>query len=352
VTRHEILAAILLFSGACAADIGDSTDPELEEAKVMTANAMTANAMTANALSANFDANQAMVDNPLNTESYRGAVPELKNQLSDALTQEFMHYLVGCALEPGQVVEYKDYVLGGTYNNTWEGELGLCPDWHTKPAGQACQEVVSACLLARVNAFGVSVELSIRGHHANGNRIALGANEAYDFPWREGAFYGDIFNQSALADNVDIYVDDNGEVHGRDGLKVFGSIYTEMYSCVSSVWQYPLALSKDRICAGGDTNCAALNTGACRYHQSMTPTFRAAYHDDPNTGIGDLDYQVIKDNLSPTPKLWKNGLTTFLTDPCALYPDGGKGDNCQVTQRNQKYGPTAWNAYDAKGQKQ
>ena len=81
--------------------------------------------------------------------------------------------------------------------------------------------------------------------------------------------------------------------------------------------------------------------------RSMSPTYRAAYHDDPYTGIGDKDYQVIKDNASG---VWKNGITVFLDDPCALYPKDQK-KNCAVTLRNQKYGPTAWDAYDAKGGK-
>lgn len=349
MTHHELLAALILFSGACAADIGDSSDPELDQAEVMTMNAMTMNAMTMNALTANFHANKAMADNALSSESYDGRVSELKNQLSDDLTQEFMHYLVGCALEPGQWVEYNDYLLGGTYDNKWEGSLGLCPDWHTGAADQACQEVVSACLLSRVNAFGISVDLSLRGHDARGNRILLGANEANDFPWREGAFYGDVFDQAALADGVNIFVDDNGEVQGRKDLKVGGSIYRNMFACVSSVWTFPEALAKDRVCAGGGTNCAASSVGACRYHQTMTPTFRCQYHDDPMTGYGNEDYQNCQSPGYPTP-VWKNAITVFLDDPCALYPKDQQ-KNCAVTLRNQKYGPSAWDAYDAKGGK-
>ena len=109
-------------------------------------------------------------------------------------------------------------------------------------------------------------------------------------------------------------------------------------------------MAKDRICAGGNTNCAATNVGACRYHQTFSPTFRCAYHDDPATGAGDEDYQVCKDNTSPAPQVWKNAITVFLKTPCSLYPKGQGGDACQVTLRNWKYGPNAWDAYDGKGQ--
>lgn len=316
----------------------------------MTFNAMTFNAMTFNALTANFEANGAIVNYPLSTESFDGRVPALKNQLSDDLTQEFMHYLVGCALEPGQMVEYRDNVFGGVYDNKWEGSLGLCPKWATGTASQSCQEVVSACLLSRVNAFGISVELSVRGHRADGTAIPLAANETTDFPWREGAFYGDIFDPARLADNVNIYIDDNGVVHGRDGLKVVGPIYTNMFACVSSVWTFPDALAKDRVCAGGGVNCAARNVGACRYHQTFNPKYECGTHDDAATGYGDKDYQYCKDLLSPTPHVWKNALTVFLDSPCALYPKENS-ENCDVTERNKKYGPNGWDAYDAKGQK-
>lgn len=343
----RLLLSLALVNAACAADIGESEQPDLEEAELLAFNLLAFNALAFNALSANFRASQAMVDNPLDSRSYDGSVSDLKNQLSDDLTQEFMKYVVGCALKPGQIVEYEDVVLGGLYDNKWEGQVGLCPDWHYGPADQNCQELVSACLLARNNAFGVSVELSMRGHDASGSRMPLGPTEATDFSWREGGFYGDIFEPGALADGVDIFVDDNGEVHGRKDLKIPGAIYKKMFACVSSVWTVPDAWGKDRICAGGNTNCAAVNTGACRFHQLYSPTYRCGYHDDPSTGLGERDYQVCKDGVG---SVWKNAITVFLDDPCALYPKDLK-NRCEVTLRNQKYGPNAWDAYDAKGGK-
>lgn len=136
----------------------------------MTFNAMTFNAMTFNALTANAKANPVMVKVPLNTDSYNGAVPELEYQLSDSLTQTFMSYLVSCALAPGQMVKY--YEPG--WENKWEGAMGLCPEWYKGPASQECQEVVSACLLGRVNANGIAVEISFHGHDGGGTAIPLG----------------------------------------------------------------------------------------------------------------------------------------------------------------------------------
>jgi hypothetical protein len=155
-----VLASSLSFASACAAEIGDPDDPGLESLESMTYNSMTYNSMTYNALTANATANAVMAQVPLNSDSYNGNVPELQYQLSDGLTQTFMSYLVSCALAPGQSVQYDE----PGWQNTWEGAMGLCPDWHYGPASKDCQEVVSSCLLARVNAFGHAERLSFRGH--------------------------------------------------------------------------------------------------------------------------------------------------------------------------------------------
>ena len=348
MTRNAFyLAAALSLTSACAADIGASDQVDLEEAKVMSYNAMSYNAMSYNALTGNFEAVKAMVEHPLATSSYDGSVSELKNQLSDELTQEFMHYLVGCALKPGQVVKYEDKLLGGTYDNMWEGDIGLCPRWETDKPTEECKQVVSACLLARVNAFDLTVQLSLRGHDGDGNPIPLGPTEQTDFPWREGAFYGDVFDQSALHPEVNIFVGSNGEVQGRN-FTVKGAIYRNMFACWSSVWNLPTAYAKDRICAGGGTNCAATPVGACRYHPVNGPIYRCASNDDAATGYGDEDYQVCL-NKSATAH-FKHAITVFLDDPCALYPDG-QSDRCMINEPARKYGPGAWKKYDAYGSK-
>ncbi|WP_437288535.1 hypothetical protein [Sorangium sp. So ce406] len=74
--------------------------------------------------------------------------------------KELLKYVVGCAVDPGVSV-----AAGGL---TWSGELGLCGDtstlgsWMKDPAQPGCLEAVSACVLARVNALGKQVPVSIR----------------------------------------------------------------------------------------------------------------------------------------------------------------------------------------------
>jgi len=176
VSPSVLIDRILLVSSlslACAcAEVGDPADPELGAEESITYNSITYNSITYNALTANALANGVMAQVPLSTDSYNfGRYSELQYQLNDSLTQTFMSYLVSCALEPGQVVEY--YEPG--WENKWEGSMGLCPEWNYGPASQDCQEVVSSCLLARVNALGHAVELSFRGHDTSWNELKLGS---------------------------------------------------------------------------------------------------------------------------------------------------------------------------------
>jgi hypothetical protein len=172
VKRIAGTSILPLLLAACAADIGAPEDPGLEEAEGIAYNGIAYNGIAYNSLTANATANPVMALVPLSTDSYNfGRVPELEYQLNDSLTQSFMGYLVSCALEPGQVVEY--YEPG--WENKWEGAMGLCPEWNVGPASQECQELVSSCLLARVNAMGHAVELSFRGHDSAWTELPVGS---------------------------------------------------------------------------------------------------------------------------------------------------------------------------------
>jgi hypothetical protein len=102
-----------------------------------------------------------------------------------------------CSAENKCVVPLRGAIGVGinTDGSSW-GESGTCDE--------SCQRWVSACVLARTNAYGVHVEISMRapgvappGHEAQFARIrqALAAtpSEVAEFSLREGAFYGNIF---------------------------------------------------------------------------------------------------------------------------------------------------------------
>lgn len=144
-------------------------------------NGLPSQRLMANALLTNPKANQALIDNPLSSASFDidGCVTRDEScpgwQLRDPFAQDFMKTLIECALEPGAGVSWTDPATNAEI--TWEGDLGFCPAWAASNiAGDIqCQELVSACVLARNNAFGSRVVLSMRGLVQGDEAIPLAA---------------------------------------------------------------------------------------------------------------------------------------------------------------------------------
>jgi hypothetical protein len=98
-----------------------------------------------------------------------------------------VQYLVGCALPLGASVTKED-PEGNQY--TFEGIAGLAPEWEEGECEVECQEWVSACLLARVNAFGLHVQIEMAADHE-----AIGTDTPCTH--QEGAFFGNLFADPA-----------------------------------------------------------------------------------------------------------------------------------------------------------
>jgi len=172
--RISILAAIALV-GACAVD-----SPELGsiESNVKTTNRIALNRIALNRIALNRIALNGLT-------SLGGA----STMLDTADNRDVVRYLVQCALPEGSSLTLSD----GTNNYTFDGAVGLAPNWATTAPTPSEKRWVSACLLARTNAYGVSVAVSMRGAHPV---LAVDASEAAEFGLREGAFWGDVFGDS------------------------------------------------------------------------------------------------------------------------------------------------------------
>ncbi|PTL84570.1 hypothetical protein DAT35_05705 [Vitiosangium sp. GDMCC 1.1324] len=158
----RLLAALALLGLTWTGEA--RAEPDDSGSEIRWGNGGKKDAFLYNALSTNHQANPVMVSVPLKDEYYASTTPavELRYQLEDPNAREFMKYLVSCALEKGQTLSYKDR-LGEAH--TWEGAIGLCPEWAKDKASESCQKWVSACILARVNAYGYRVQLMMRGEH-------------------------------------------------------------------------------------------------------------------------------------------------------------------------------------------
>ncbi|MBN1208995.1 MAG: hypothetical protein JXB05_29325 [Myxococcaceae bacterium] len=148
-------------------------------------------------------------------------------------------------------------------------------------------------------------------------------SEAQVFRLREGAFYGTIFDPSALA--VEIVVRD-GKVIGRDQV-VDGSVYRRMFSCYDSAWANSAANATHRVCAlpASGSNCAATVAGACLNPAKPSYPSSKCMTDDGPQVVGDGDYQDCRDT---TGQLWKEPVTVYLHGACDVVGGSGSSDLC------------------------
>jgi hypothetical protein len=173
-----LLGLLSLGAASCGGEdeIGETQSAALS-ANALTANALTANALTANALTANALTANALTANALTA-----------NALRDPLSRELLKYVVSCALDDDQSVTLS--VDGQRY--VFPGSLGLAPEWGERRGScdESCQRWVSGCVLARVDAAGVTRPISIRGDN---KALKVEGREQRDFSVREAAYYGNLF---------------------------------------------------------------------------------------------------------------------------------------------------------------
>ncbi len=155
---------LLLILGGCQPDAPGEAEATLatQEADIRIANSLTTRALVFNALSTNPTANRMLGTTSLKTlfDPMTGSL-YIREQLRDVDAQHLMEYLTGCALSASQKLEWKDPVTGAV--SGWAGKLGLCSSWYDSAPTRECLNRVSACIIARNNAFGRRVELSMRG---------------------------------------------------------------------------------------------------------------------------------------------------------------------------------------------
>jgi hypothetical protein len=100
--------------------------------------------------------------------------PYISRQLHDPMARAVMKELVKCALDRWTVVTYVDSLdvdpHDGPIKHQWRGELGLCQhdqttagNWSKDKPTKQCQQLSTACLLARENVRGKAIPISFRG---------------------------------------------------------------------------------------------------------------------------------------------------------------------------------------------
>jgi hypothetical protein len=161
--------SVMFVLGACGPGLPDQgaepagAERATREQAIRIPNSLTTQALVLNSLTTNYTANGLLGTSSLNQLFYPPGDSYINTQLRDPNARVLMNYLVGCALKTGQNLKWTNPATN--QQEYWYGSMGLCPEWQTSVPSLGCLERVSACLLARNNAFGVRVELSARGEH-------------------------------------------------------------------------------------------------------------------------------------------------------------------------------------------
>lgn len=172
-----------LEPGAAPEDALLAQEEGLEELNGLSTNGLSTNGLSTNGLSTN-----GLSTNGLATKEFIAWFNR-----SPALSVAVMGYLVRCAMADGQVLTYVNPVTGHRYR--WKGDLGLAPHWSLGQLPSVPeQQVVSACLAAHVNKFGLHVPLSVLGQSAQGQPVPFTAGELAWFSQREACFFGNLFS--------------------------------------------------------------------------------------------------------------------------------------------------------------
>jgi hypothetical protein len=150
-------------------------------------NGLSMNGLSMNGLSMNGLSMNGLSMNGLSTTAFSTWF----NQ-NPVTTDVVMSYIVRCAVASGQTRTYTNASSGITY--TWNGLFGLAPTWsggNVPPVAE--QQLITACLAAHVNKFGVHVPISVLGRDSKGVAIPLAANELTDYSAKEACFFGNVF---------------------------------------------------------------------------------------------------------------------------------------------------------------
>ncbi|XXY54644.1 hypothetical protein WME91_26280 [Sorangium sp. So ce269] len=122
--------------------------------RMMPRNSLHAKVLSAGALLENEALIFHLASSPLNNGSLNRFLAGRPMRASE---KDLLEYVVSCALDPGRSV------------HGVKGEFGLCGasgvahgDWSEEAPSRDCQEVVTACVLARVNSRGKTVRISTR----------------------------------------------------------------------------------------------------------------------------------------------------------------------------------------------
>lgn len=183
-TRNQKIATLAIVGslmGACGVEGAETSELS---APAIAVNGIALNAIAINGLVSNHVVASSLADEAIATHESTASQAGL-DLMAASGGMELFSYIVSCALPEGSVVSA---TVNGT-SHEFHGLLGMAPEWESRGLTLSERRWVSACLLARVNAYGMSVQISMRGPA----ELAPTDAERAVFSVVEGAFYGNVF---------------------------------------------------------------------------------------------------------------------------------------------------------------
>ena len=170
------------------------------------------NGLSSTGISGNGLSGKGLLMSPLSTTGLVTSSPVMNSSTG----RTTVSYLVRCALPLGRIL-IKNDSSGNPY--IFPGQIGVAPEWETGTCNTACQERVTACMLAHVNTSGkhIAIWLDSEG--------VIGYGQNTSFPYQEGSFFGNIFDNPPVANFCNGKDFDLGTVPGRLGVSQPGAPY-------------------------------------------------------------------------------------------------------------------------------
>ena len=110
---------------------------------------------------------------------------------------EFLEVLIGCALTSDQTVidpGHTLFILNGiAVKKSYAGEIGLAPDWKTRALTTTEKKWVTACVLARTNRYGATINILLSGNHS-----ALNYRSGTTYTEAESSAWGNMFDSTTV----------------------------------------------------------------------------------------------------------------------------------------------------------
>jgi len=275
-TRRRPLVALLLSMTAATAGLGCAQMDDEDIVSVTGAAKASTNGLSLNGLSLNGLSLNGLSLNGLSLNGLSLNGLSLNGLMTNDAGNSVAEYLVRCALPVGRSVMKQD---SHGVPHTFQGQLGLAPQWENGTCDDACKHWISACMLAHVNTAGIHVPIFIVGQNPG-----LGWGQDPNFPNQEGTFFGDVFDLN-YSQKVDAYYCsgpgfDKGVVEGRIGANQVGAPYRNMFAsgychingCLASEARTNNVADGYKMCVMGEGPVTAWNETVTVWRQNKSFT--------------------------------------------------------------------------------